>query len=206
MSQPIKSESIFQTETTRALSTSMNEERSGSEHDSRNRSETFEDEESKDGKKIAAKKAQSHLKNIPGHIMLAIQKGCKYYFNKVKGLPTDEGKRSGQLNLRCISQVLRKENADLQERFDTFIEGYDSAHMTWNTIMRYIKETGNRELIRVMQEMIENLFAEENANDVENWLQKSKMYEDMKDKIKVEKVKLQKDFLDRLEKAESELT
>lgn len=201
--QLVKSESHFHTESTRALSPSINDQLSHIDFDPRNRAEIFGDEENKENKKVAAKKAQSQLKNIPGHIMLAIFKGCKYYFNKAKGLRAEEGKRSGQLNLRCISRVLTKESLELREKFDKFIEEYDTSNMTWSTIIHYIVGKRDPELIRVLKEIVGELFDDRNEGDLDNWLQKSKMHEEMREKIKNERAKLKKDFLNRLVKAEN---
>ena len=130
---------------------------------------------------------QSRWKNIPGHIMFAIQRGCQHYFRKYTGIKID-----------CLESILKNESKEKQEKFKAFIIKYERVWRTWSSILSFINKEGDEETIEILIKLISGLLSIENESELDKWFAQTKLSKKTKELIISSKELFKKEFIERI--------
>ena len=135
----------------------------------------------------SAGRAQNKWKNIPGHIMSFIRRGCLSY---IKGTKV--------MNLRCVAETLKDQSDEFKMKFSDFISKYKSSWKTYSSIRRYMEISGDSEINTVFLEIINKFLVQENKEDFDIWQSETRMNDQTKEYSVIARENFLKEFTTRL--------
>ncbi len=122
------------------------------------------------------------LKNAPVHLFTAIKSGVSYYCDSKKDY------------FPSITQELRKLKKPQLKKFEKLMYGYHGKGKTFACLGRYLKENCKAPETLELFKTVLIAFVRD-RDDVEKWLEFSKMKDHTKENIRKNLTKLEKDFL-----------
>ena len=118
-------------------------------------------------------KLQSEGKNHYGHLMSAIQKGCRSYFQEPQGI-----------KLACIIKMLGSETKGQQKLFKEFIKSYKNKDKAMTKIVELLERTEeNRSCAPILLKLISAFLSDEYEDDFNKWLKSTRMEETTRQKL-----------------------
>ena len=100
---------------------------------------------------------QDKWDNIPGKILKAVKRGCRYYYTRTQGI-----------KLECVIRVLDNKAIEVQKKFEKFIAAYRPAEETWEAIVAYVSEKGDAEIAYILSELTYEFLS--SREDLEMWM------------------------------------
>lgn len=126
-------------------------------------------------------------KNIPGHIIFAIKRGCK----RCKENP--EGPQ-----ITSIKQKWDSLPQEHQSKFWTFIQKYNRCWKTWSSIIQFISQEADEETTQILVDLISELLSSKHKESFETWLSQTKISDETKQSIKLGKKVFREEFIERI--------
>ncbi len=126
-------------------------------------------------------------KNIPGHIMFAIKRGCKR---------CKENPEGPQIN--SIKQKWDSLPDELKCKFWTFIQKYNRSWKTWSSIIQFISQEADQETTQILIDLISELLSSKHKESFETWLSQTKISDGTKESIKLGKKVFREEFIERI--------
>ena len=173
----LKTEFKQENETTRSIIQTKQEDQQLTPISPRNRHST----------KTGRSPTKNKWKNIPGHIMFAIKRGCKRCKEKPEG---------PQIN--SIKQKWDSLPEELKSKFWIFIQKYNRSWKTWSSIIQFISQEADQETTQTLIDLISELLSSKHKESFETWLSQTKISEETKESIKLGKKVFREEFIERI--------
>lgn len=117
---------------------------------------------------------QDRWERLPGRVLCAITRGCRYYFTRCSGI-----------KFKSVCQVLDEKAIETQKKFEKFIVKYKRVWKTWEEITNFVYDDGDSEMAWVLMELVSSFLS--CKEDVELLLANTKMSEKERNRIRVDK-------------------